>query len=118
MNKIKALSNNWQSYYPVFAWCYNYGTDWYLPATAELIAILDNQSAINSTLSAKDYATLDDGSGGNGYTGWWPYWTSTQCGTEAAHCMTMDYYPHDKYIGDVTRAKKTFNCLVRAIFAW
>lgn len=118
MKKIQALSDNWQQYYPAFAWCYNYGTDWYLPATAELIAILDNQSTINSTLSAKGYATLDDGSGGDGWVGWMPYWTSTQYDDEKAHCMPMNYSPHDKYIGDILRGKKTYEYLVRAIFAW
>ena len=117
-NNMKKIKDRGIQYYPAFAWCYNYGTDWYLPATAELIAILDNQSAINSTLSAKGYATLDDGSGGKGYTGWMPYWTSTQYDNEKAHCMPMNYSPHDKYIGDILRGKKTYDQLVRAIFAW
>ena len=118
MKKIKATSDYWQQGFPAFAWCYNYGTDWYLPATAELIAILDNQSAINSTLSAKGYTTLDDGSGRYNYAGWIPYWTSTQYDSEKAHCMPMNYSPHDKYIGDIVRGKKTHDYIVRAIFAW
>ena len=116
MKKIKAFTD-WQPYFPAFAWCYKYGTDWYLPAFYELIAIIDNQSAINSTLSAKGYATLDDGSGGKGYTGWWPYWTSTLYDNQKAHSLSMNFV-QDDYIWNSPRSTRTNVMKVRAIFAW
>ena len=113
MEKIKALYD-WQQYYPAFAWCYNYGTGWYLPAIDELIAIIDNQSAINSTLSAKGYATLDEGSTN---AGWFPYWTSTQYDTEKAYCLTMSFV-YDDYIFNSPRSAKKNTWRVRAIRAF
>lgn len=114
MKKIKASSDNWQSGYPAFAWCDKYGTNWYLPAFYELIEIINNQSAINATLSARGYTTLDDGS----ENGWWPYWTSSQYSTyiDRAHCMDM-FDDVDGYYWE-SRAKKTQATKVRAVFAW
>ena len=117
-NNMKKIKDRGLEYYPAFDWCYKYGTDWYLPATAELIAIIDNQSAINSTLSAKGYTTLDDGSGRHGFYSWYPYWTSTQYDSAKAHSLFMNSSPHDEYIGDLPRATKTNSYIVRAIFAW
>ena len=67
MAKIKALSD-WETKYPAFKWCSDYGSDWYLPARNELKTIYNNKSTINSTLSANGGTTL-----GTGY-----YWSSTE----------------------------------------
>ena len=67
MAKIKALSD-WETTYPAFKWCSDYGLDWYLPARNELKTIYNNKSTINSTLSANGGTTL-----GAEY-----YWSSTE----------------------------------------
>lgn len=106
MEKIKALSdswNTWQTYYPAFAWCDNYGTDWYLPAIDEVIAIRNNQSAINSTLSAKGYTTLNSN---------FAYWSSTKTSTNP-YCSV--FWKEDPYS---STSKATEEVHVRAVRAW
>lgn len=115
MKKIKATSDYWQRDFPAFAWCYKYGTDWYLPAFYELMAIIDNQSAINSTLSAKGYATLDDGNS-ESYSGYWGYWASCLYNNQYAHCLKMNFDKYDDW--DQQRSIRTWVMRVRAIFAW
>ncbi|MBE6203007.1 MAG: DUF1566 domain-containing protein [Rikenellaceae bacterium] len=66
-NTDKVMQGGNSDQYPAFVWCRNKGADWYLPAIDELEAILNNESAINSTLA--EYGTgLDD---------YW-YWSSTE----------------------------------------
>ena len=68
------------SKYPVFKWCDDYGTDWYLPSIDELSVIYKNRSTINSTLSAKGYTTL-----GTGY-----YWSSTEYNNSIAYLLKFN----------------------------
>ena len=104
MKKIKESSDYWQSGYPAFAWCDNYGTDWYLPARNEIMTIRSLQSILNSTLSTKGYTVLKADA----------YWSSTVY-------ATSDYKPYccnfnnDSYTSVSTRTN-AWN--VRAIFAW
>lgn len=54
MNTVKLLPN-WESSYPVFAYCANLGNGWYLPASEELKLLLLNDKvhdAVNHTLEA------------------------------------------------------------------
>lgn len=54
MNTVKLLPN-WESSYPVFAYCANLGKGWYLPASEELKLLLLNDKvhdAVNHTLEA------------------------------------------------------------------
>ena len=74
MKKIKALSS-WQANYPAFAWCYSYGTDWYLPALNELKTIYNNKTTINSALSANGFTALGTGD----------YWSSTESSSNYAY---------------------------------
>jgi hypothetical protein len=76
------------SNYPVIQWSYRKNTwnlvyydhrhitrkQWYVPSSNELRYLLQNQEAVNATLEAKGYPTLE------GKT----YWSSTETGTRAA----------------------------------
>ena len=66
MSKIKVLSS-WETHYPAFKWCNDYGKDWYFPALNELKSVYNAKTNIDSTLSANDYTTL----------GTELYWSST-----------------------------------------
>ena len=58
MATIKSI-RGWEDKYPAFKWCSDYGEGWYLPAYSELQAIDDNRTAINATLEANGYTTLE-----------------------------------------------------------
>ena len=74
MNTVKLLPN-WESSYPVFAYCANLGKGWYLPASEELKLLLLNDKvhdAVNHTLEANGGKKLS-----NKKDPRW-YWSSTE----------------------------------------
>ncbi|MBE6203571.1 MAG: DUF1566 domain-containing protein [Rikenellaceae bacterium] len=75
-NTDKVMKRGDSDQYPAFVWCRNKGEDWYLPAIDELEAILNNESAINSTL-AKYGAKLSDDE---------VYWSSTEYEDKPEFC--------------------------------
>lgn len=56
MEKIKRISG-WETKYPAFKWCSDYGEGWYLPARSEL-GFLDDMSLINAILTNSGYTQL------------------------------------------------------------
>ena len=54
---IKSISG-WETKYPAFKWCADYGNGWYLPALNELKAIYAQRDKINKTLSANNMGKL------------------------------------------------------------
>ena len=46
---------NWQSSYPLFAWCESLGSQWYIPAIKELEAIYANIGLLRSPLISNNY---------------------------------------------------------------
>ncbi len=98
---IKALSS-WETKYPAFKWCSDYGTDWYLPAFNELYTIYNNKSTINSILST------------NGYTafGTEDYWSSTEYNSNNACGVNFSFGISDGY------ATKGYKISVRAVLAF
>ena len=46
---------NWQSSYPLFAWCESLGSQWYIPAIKELEAIYANKGLLRSPLISNNY---------------------------------------------------------------
>ena len=100
MSTIKFLDPD-LSDYPAFRWCNSYGTGWYLPVPNELIAIYNNNSTINATLSANGYKTLN-----TGY-----YWSSTEDSYNYAykiHFSNEYYYSSFKDNTDYVRAVLAF----------
>ncbi len=81
------------SHYPVIQWSYlkntwhlvNYphrkiiNKQWYVPATTELRYLLQNQDAVNATLTRMGYPTLEDKT----------YWSSTETGTRGAAAVRL-----------------------------
>ena len=89
--------------YPPFVWCRKKGADWYLPAVDELVAIFNNQSAINSTLAEYNAELI------NGY-----YWSSTEYGAIPKFCA---WYVLMCY-GSTYNGSKNSNSYVRAVSAF
>lgn len=72
---VEAIAD-WQTKYPMFAWCRQLGAGWYLPAIEELKAFTLNRSthaAVNRTLKAKGATPLADHSDSSSW-----YWSSTE----------------------------------------
>jgi len=102
------------SRYPVIEWSYlkntwylvNYphrkiiNKQWYVPATSELRYLLLNQEAVNTTLEAMGYPTLEDKT----------YWSSTETGTRGAAAVRLQ---NDKIV--FSDELKTEEYYVRAI---
>ena len=80
MEKIKSISG-WQSKYPAFKWCADYGNGWYLPALNELRTIYSQRDKINKTLSANNMDVL-------GSKGEW-FWSSSEPSSGCAYCINI-----------------------------
>ena len=93
-NNTNILMDNYDLfYYPVIQWSYLKNTwnlvhynhrhitrkQWYVPSSNELRYLLLNQDAVNATLEAKGYQTLE------GKT----YWSSTETGTRGAAAVRL-----------------------------
>lgn len=103
--------------YPVIGWSYRKNTwqllhyehrtinskQWYVPSSNELRYLLQNQQAVNETLEAKGYTTLE------GKT----YWSSTETGTRGAAAVRLQ----DGQIV-ISDSLKTLEFYVRAIRAY
>lgn len=112
---INILMNNFDlSHYPAIQWSHRKNTwhlvydehkpitrkQWYVPSSAELRYLLQNQDAVNATLRAKGFPTLE------GKT----YWSSTETGTRAAAAA---HRQDDKVV--INDSLKTQTFYVRAI---
>ena len=101
MDKIKAISG-WQTKYPAFKWCADYGNGWYLPALNELKVIYAQRDKINRTLSANNMNKL-------GSKNPW-LWSSSEGSYGCAYYVKFsngyDYY-----------RDKSYNSAVRAVLA-
>lgn len=93
-NNTNILMDNYDLfYYPVIRWSYLKNTwnlvyydhrhitrkQWYVPSSNEMRYLLLNQEAVNATLEAKGYPTLE------GKT----YWSSTETGTRGAAAVRL-----------------------------
>ena len=111
------LANYDLSHFPVIQWSHRKNTwhlvynehypitakQWYVPASNELRYLLQNQEAVNATLEAKGYPTLE------GKT----YWSSTETGTRAAAAAHVE---NDRVV--INDSLKTRMFYVRAIRAF
>lgn len=86
------MTNYDLSHYPVIRWSHlrntwhlvhqNYpitSRQWFVPASSELEKLMQNQAAVNATLSSMGYPTLE------GKT----YWSSTELGTRSAAALQV-----------------------------
>ena len=101
MSVIKVT--DWQTKYPAFKWCADYGEGWYLPALNELKAIYAQKDTINATLSANGMDKL-------GSKDSW-LWSSSEHSSSRAYCF---YFSSD-YVGDYNG--KFYDNAVRAVLA-
>ena len=89
VNTDKVLTRDDRDRYPAFMWCYNKGSEWYLPSKLELEAINSNQNAINAVLLAKQ-CTLLAGT----------YWSSTECVDKPKYYVWQESIEHGYSIFD------------------
>ena len=74
VNMEKIISTpDWQTKFPAFKWCADYGSGWYLPAFKELKTLYSERYSVNSTLSANNMAKLTVNDFGRLYM-----WSSTE----------------------------------------
>lgn len=100
MSKIVSI-DGWETKYPAFKWCADYGTDWYLPARSELNELYNHESVINTVLEENDFTPLA--------SSW--YWSSTEDGDNYAYTLNFeDGYPCNE--------SKSIESDVRAVFAF
>ncbi|MBR6655266.1 MAG: leucine-rich repeat protein [Alistipes sp.] len=100
---VKSISN-WETKYPAFKWCADYGENWYLPAIVELREIYNQRNIINTTLSDNGYTTFDSEMGAK------PYWSSTEDNDHAYYKM---FYNSNESTGS-----KTIEYRVLAVYAF
>ena len=101
MDKIKSISG-WQTKYPAFKWCADYGTGWYLPSYNELKAIYAQKDVINKTLSTNNKKEL----GSKDSASW--LWSSSEYGSHTVYDIKFSdgsyRYGHDKQNDMAVRA--------------
>lgn len=86
------MTNYDLNHYPAIQWSHKRNTwhlvhqnypitsrQWFVPASSELEKLLQNQAAVNATLSSRGYPTLE------GKT----YWSSTELGTRSAAALQV-----------------------------
>ena len=84
------MANYDLSHYPAIRWSHQRNTwhlvhqnypisdrQWFVPSSGELNKLLQNQAAVNATLSSLGYPTLEDKT----------YWSSTELGTRSAAAL-------------------------------
>ena len=101
MAKIKSISR-WETKYPAFKWCADYGNGWYLPALNELKAIYAQRDKINKTLSVNN---MDKLGSKDEYS---CLWSSSEY---------SDYKAFHFYFSDGCDLYKHLNIAVRAVLA-
>ena len=109
MEKVQNMEK-WETNYPAFKWCAEYGQGWYLPAYTELEQIYANREAINAALSAKGYKTLVLEH--TGPTKSW-YWSSTECSAPYVGAYGCPFAN-----GDTIGCGKEAALYVRAVLAY
>ncbi|MBP3423725.1 MAG: PEGA domain-containing protein [Alistipes sp.] len=90
----------WKDKYPLFAYCDNLGSGWYIPAKAELEAIYKNKALIEPRLTDK-------------FTDWYWYFSSTESntkesGVECAYDVSMK-------TGGNLNTRKNYSSFARAV---
>ena len=103
VNTDKVMQRSDSDQYPAFVWCCNKGADWYLPAKDELVAIFNNQSAINSTLAEYNAEQIE---------GW--YWSSTEYEDGPEFCAWLVIMGY----GRTLSRNLNFSFYVRAVSAF
>ena len=98
MDKIKYISG-WQTKYPTFKWCADYGDGWYLPSLNELKAIYAHKYEINKVLLANNLQIL-------GSNNCW-LWCSTETNTNHAYSINFS---------NGNSLNKNGNYIVRAVY--
>ena len=91
-NTNTVMSNYDLSHYPAIRWSHLQNTwhlvhqnspitsrQWFVPSSGELNKLLQNQAAVNATLSSLGYPTLEDKT----------YWSSTELGTRSAAALQV-----------------------------
>lgn len=104
MAKVKAISN-WETKYPAFKWCADYGTDWYLPSLYELNRIKIPLKDIDAVLSANGYPKLTDPS-------YHEHWSSSEVDENIVH-----YIKYSSNTGG-HMANKSEKKFVRAVYTF
>ena len=104
LSKIKKDIIDWESKYPVFKSCEDYGEGWYLPALNELLAIYNQKQIISSTLLENGYKGLD--------TIDYPYYCSST-EIDSANAYEVDFsrgrsYDYNKMVPIRARCIRTF----------
>lgn len=103
MDKIKSIAG-WQTKYPAFKWCADYGNGWYLPALNELRTIYSQRDKINKTLSANNMDKLGSKEGSS-----WT-WSSSEHNNYYMAYHIVFLYGSNNYVS------KGNNFAVRAIY--
>lgn len=114
-NNTNILISNYDlNHYPVVQWSHQKNTwfhvyydykpisarQWYVPSSNELRYLLQNQNAVNATLSSLGYPTLEDKT----------YWSSTETGTRGAAAVRVQ---NDQIV--ISDSIKTLEFYVRVI---
>ncbi len=102
-NKIMRRSDYKE--YPAFTWCRNKGEEWYLPATAELMLLVENCMAVNATLEKRNAVRII-----KGFFSSDGYWSSQEKSHKTEHSACLVYMSMG--ISDTIKSEK-FN--VRAV---
>ena len=101
---IKSISG-WETKYPAFKWCADYGNGWYLPALNELKAIYAQRDKINKTLSANN---MDKLGSKNEYS---YLWSSSELGSYYAYYFSFSLgNDYSNYL------KSNYRGAVRAVY--
>ena len=75
VNTDKVMSRADRTDFPAFVWCRNKGADWYLPAGAEVTALMTCVEQVNNTLEIRGASKLKSGDDVS-------YWSSTEITTD------------------------------------
>jgi hypothetical protein len=105
MTTIRNFSDDWESKYPAFRWCYHFNISvrgWYLPAINELKDIHKVKNLVNKTLRDRNRTEIDG-----------TYWSSTEVNDNAAKYLDFSngnpYNPqHNKKDFHKVRAIRKF----------
>ena len=100
MSKIMAIEG-WETKYPAFKWCADYGVNWCLPARNELKELYSHESVINAVLEENGYQAIN--------ASW--YWSSTE--DKDNYAYTINFAD-----GDACYENKSIESGVRAVFAY
>lgn len=86
--------------YPIFKWCRENGSDWYLPSLEEMQSLFKCKDSVNTALRDNLYESL---------TGIW-YWSSTEYDKASAYGVRMSGYARGnrKHYDYYVRAVATF----------